>query len=108
MGEIKISLFHDWRKSVVESSKIELLKAEGRYSLLSIKKEEVFSDKSISEWEQELGELNFFRVHKSYLVNLKYIDQIGDMLVLKNGVKIPLARRRKKEFEEKYKEYIIR
>lgn len=101
-------MFHDWRKSVVESSEIELLKAEGRYSLLSIKKEDVFSDKSISEWEQELGELDFFRVHKSYLVNLKYIDKIGDMLVLKDGVEIPVARRRKKEFEEKYREYIMR
>ena len=101
-------MFHNWRKSVVENSKIELLKAEGRYSLLSIKKEEFFSDKSISEWEQELGELDFFRVHKSYIVNLEYIDQIGDILVLKNGVQIPVARRRKKEFEEKYKEYIMR
>lgn len=101
-------MFHNWRKSVVENSEIELLKAEGRYSLLRIKKEEFFSDKSISEWEQELGELDFFRVHKSYIVNLEYIEQIGDMLVLKNGVQIPVARRRKKEFEEKYKEYIMR
>lgn len=47
-------------------------------------------------------------MHKSYLVNLKYIDQIGDMLVLKDGMEIPVARRRKKEFEEKYREYIMR
>lgn len=101
-------MFNDWRKSIVESSDIELLKAEGRYSLLSIKKENIFSDKSISEWEQELGAVDFFRVHKSYLVNLKYIDKIGDMLVLKDGMEIPVARRRKKEFEEKYKEFIMR
>lgn len=47
---------------------------------------------SISAFEQRLSE-DFFRTHRSYLVNLKMIIRISRTSVtLKNGVEIPLAR----------------
>lgn len=49
--------------------------------------------------ERELQEKGFFRCHKSYLVNLKYVDVYNRQeLVLDNGERIVIARRRYEEF----------
>lgn len=105
---MQVSLFNDWRKNVVQSRKIELLIAEGRYTVVDVEGEEVLSDKSLGEWEQELESEGFVRIHKSYIVNLRYVAKVESTVVLKDGTSVPLARRRKKEFEERYKEYLMR
>lgn len=49
--------------------------------------------------ERELQGKGFFRCHKSYLVNLKYVDVYNRQeLVLDNGERIVIARRRYEEF----------
>ncbi len=68
----------------------------------------MFSDKSLGEWEQEIKNQDFERIHKSYIVNLRYVITIGNTVVPKNGISVPLARRLKKEFEARYKEYLMR
>ncbi len=43
----------------------------------------------------------FFRIHKSYLINLRYvykIDNNNNDIMLEDGTHLDLARRRKKEF----------
>lgn len=105
--QMQVSLFNDWRRNVVHSRKIEKLMAEGRYTVVDVEGEEVFSDKGLGEWEKELKDLDFVRIHKSYIVNLRYVIKIGNTIVLQDGTTVPLARRRKKEFEERYREYLM-
>lgn len=105
---MQVLLFNNWRKSVVQSTKIEMLKADGRYTVVDVGREEIFSDKSLSVWEQELDKKYFVRIHKSYIVNLRYVVKVGSTVVLKDGTAVPLARRRKKEFEIRYREFLVR
>lgn len=62
----------------------------------------VLSTNNIKKIEDLLTEKEFFRVHKSYIVNLKHIRKVlkadGGAVLLSNGIKIPIARRRKEEF----------
>lgn len=52
----------------------------------------------IQNLEQELTE-DFFRCHRSYIVNLKYVESYsGDLAYLPSGEKIPVATRRQKAF----------
>lgn len=47
---------------------------------------------SISALAQKLGE-DFFRAHRSYLINLKYVTRIGRKAVtLSDTTELPLAR----------------
>ena len=49
--------------------------------------------------ERELQGKGFFRCHKSYLVNLKYVDVYNSQeLVLDNGERIAIAKRRHEAF----------
>lgn len=53
----------------------------------------------ISILEEELREKGFFRCHKSYLVQLKYVKGYNRQeAVLDNGEKIPVSKRRYEEF----------
>ena len=53
----------------------------------------------MGELENRLQEKGFFRCHKSYLVNLKYVDGYNRQeVILENGEKIVIAKRRYEQF----------
>lgn len=60
----------------------------------------------MKEWEEKLKELGFFRVHHSYLINMAYVVKYTEtQATLYKEVKIPISRRKYKEFKNEYKEY---
>lgn len=62
----------------------------------------VMVSKTIKYFEEVLDSEKFFRVHRSNIINLKYIDKYvkgeGGFVVLKQGARIPVSRRRKESF----------
>lgn len=52
----------------------------------------------ITQLEASLAKLDFFRCHKSFLVNLGEIKSFGKDIIMSNGDIVPLSRRRKAEF----------
>lgn len=49
--------------------------------------------------EQQLTEQDFFRCHKSYLVNLRHIRRVlRDQLIMSNGETVPLSKHRRRAF----------
>lgn len=64
--------------------------------------------KTMAEVEEELEPHGFVRIHKRYLVNLRYIkkiSEIDDTVVIYNDVVLDLSRRNKTEVLEKYRQY---
>lgn len=58
------------------------------------------SSKNLAYFEDILIDKNFFRSHRSYLVNRYHINALKtDRFVLKNGVEIPISRRKRTEAE---------
>lgn len=56
---------------------------------------------SLKAVEKEIEKYGFLRIHKSYLVNQAYIEEIGRLEVrLKNGRRLAMGRDRKKKVEE--------
>ncbi|MCH5203891.1 MAG: response regulator transcription factor [Oscillospiraceae bacterium] len=62
---------------------------------------------SLSTLEKQLAGFDFVRVHKSYLVNLKYIYAIEKtQIVLDDKTTIPLSRYKAAEVKAKFKSYL--
>ena len=63
--------------------------------------EKIIVSKTLKEYEEMLTECGFYRVHKSYLINLVHIKrfdrQDGGYIVLTNDLKIPVASRKREE-----------
>ncbi len=61
---------------------------------------QVVVSKNIGEYDTMLQDLGFYRVHRSYLVNLEHIrfyHKNEDQLELDNGVRLPVAKSEKEE-----------
>ena len=61
----------------------------------------------LSEIEKDERLVNFIKPHKSYYVNLAYIDHIETTVILmKNGDKIPLSRNFKQSVTDKFVSFL--
>lgn len=62
---------------------------------------------SLKELENRFNAPQFFRIHKSYLVNLNFVKQFSrDTIQMSNNLNVTLARRRKTAFKQVWKNEI--
>lgn len=89
-----------------EIKDIIYLEADGNYTFIHFEnlKKVIVIDR-IGNFETLLEGFNFFRVHRSYLVNIghisRYIKGRGGIIVLSNGHEVPIAQRSKLDFLER-------
>lgn len=74
-------------------------KSEGSYTYVITDKKKILITKSLRDMESVLEPHDFLRTHKSFLVNLshiiKYIKVDGGYLIMSNGDKAAVSRRKK-------------
>ena len=86
---------------MVPPGSIVFCRAAGNYTHIFLSNgKELSLCKRLKEVESLLPEALFYRVHQTYLVNLRHVKmwlrENGDFLHLSNGEKAPVARLRKK------------
>lgn len=65
-----------------------------------------YCEESLLQWEKRMPEAVFFRCHSKYLVNLAHVTKFeNQVLILGNGEKIPVSRRRWKAFQLAYMKF---
>ncbi len=84
----------------VRLSEIVRLEAADNYTHFILKNaERITASKTIKSYEAVLKDFNFVRVHKRHIVNMNYIKTQargeGGYLILENGDKVDIARRKK-------------
>jgi two-component system, LytTR family, response regulator len=83
---------------------------DGNYTILHLNGGKVHVAKLLNDLELSLknSDCVFFRVHRSYLVNLDHIKEYKNhhirKLILSNNVEIPISTRKTKEFYSMMKE----
>lgn len=91
--------------AVLRLSDIIRLEGEGNYTtFVMVDGEKVIASKGIKEFEDLLPLETFYRVHQSHLLQVrhvrKYLKEDGGYALMRNGDKIPVARRKKDGFLE--------
>lgn len=56
---------------------------------------------TLNDFEQRLKYSGFIRIHKSFLVNFRYVETIGKSVILTGGKTLPLSRNRIDETKKK-------
>ncbi|MBC8485170.1 MAG: response regulator transcription factor [Bacteroidetes bacterium] len=77
--------------------------SDGNYTTFYMNSgEKVIVTKLIKEYEEMLSPLTFYRIHKSHIINFKYIKKYtrgdGGSVIMNDGTKIEVSRRRKEGF----------
>lgn len=89
--------------TIINPDDLMYVKSDGPYShfYFSDKRHLVIS-KTLKESEEFLPAIDFFRIHNSYLVNMKYVQKYirgeGGEVVMANADIIPVSRTRKQDF----------
>lgn len=87
----------------INLDEIMYLEAEGIYTKLIIhRKKSVITTLRMAELEDKLANKGFFRIHRSFIINLDFIKQYnrgeGGYVVMDNGQQLSVARNRKETF----------
>ena len=103
----KITINMDEKIYVLSLSDVDYIEANEKETLIFAKKKRYVSKIKISKWEEMLEGYNFYRCHRSYIVNLDKIVEIEQwfnsswIIKLKNySSTIPVSRNNIKELKE--------
>ncbi len=94
------------RAYMLEVSDIDWIEAADTYVIIHAGGKRHLLRERMKWFEEQLAPTEFFRVHRQAIVNLKRVREIrpGEsadfVLVLASGAKVPLSRRRRRDFEQ--------
>jgi two-component system, LytTR family, response regulator len=106
----KISVSHSKGVSIFNYSDILYFEANDDLTTIHlVDNQKLYLTKSLKEFQSALDK-SFFRIHKSYLINLAHIQgyslQEGGLAIMKNNVKLPISRRNMADFVETLKNFV--
>ena len=106
---VDVYLFNEGAQRRVLVDDILYVTRENRRTLMVTKDASFFTRESFDEWCEKLPALFFYPVHKSFFVNLHYVEKYSySELLLSDGTRIPVAPRRQADFHRYWFEYLRR
>lgn len=106
LGYAQVELKFGMSPCKVFQYQIDYLQSCGDYVKVYVGEKICESTRPLKSWKEELDRGLFIDCHKSYIVNLKSINRMEkDTLFLRNGVKIPISRRRRGEVLQAFMEF---
>lgn len=91
----------------IDSDKIIYCESDSNYTIVFLTSgEKVIASKTLKDVEEILEGPDFFRIHASYLINMKHITKFtrgdGGYVVMSNNQHITVSRKKKDEFFEMF------
>ncbi len=91
----------------VKENSIIYAQAENVYTKIFTQNNTYVFRNTLSKFEEELKSSFFFRVHRSYIVNLGYIESFSKTdILLTTQEKVPISKKRYKPFREDFFEFV--
>ncbi len=91
----------------VTLAEIMYMESNGRYTTVRTNSLSFTSTKSLSAFQAEINSFRFFRTHRTFFVNMKYIAEVdGHILILTNGEKVEISRRNLSTFNKCYMNFL--
>ncbi len=102
-----ISVVVEGEMKTIAGQDITYLEGDGKYCFIHTEKQTYHSSKTLTAIHKLLPQYSFFRVHKSFVVNLFCISTIKDNLVILNsGEQLPISRTRLAGFKKAYRDFL--
>lgn len=97
------------RQTILYVNDILYLEAQNKNVKIVLREQSLYDKNGINFYTQCLVSDDFYRVHRSYLINFNYITFIEKLNVqMANGDLIPISRLRKKLFDEAFQSFVKR
>ncbi|KPM31926.1 Two component transcriptional regulator, LytTR family [Croceitalea dokdonensis DOKDO 023] len=88
---------HEYRK--IKVNDINYIQSDTDYTFIFTGNTKHLSAERLKYWEDTLAKQSFFRIHKSYLINITKISRfLGNRVYLEDGTELPIGRSYKEAF----------
>jgi two-component system LytT family response regulator len=109
---VKIALPHVGGISFINLEDISYLQADSNYTILHrVNMQKLVVSKTLKEFEDILQDKGFMRVHKSNIVNLRYVKEYstleGGIIRMNDGGEVAISRRMQDEFLKRMGDYSV-
>ena len=95
------------RDLYVDADAVMYIEADRKYTIVRTTEGAYKSSRRISKYEAEINNPHFYRTHRSYIVNMKYITEIEKKTItLTNGEKIVISPKNYDAFLGSYMSYL--
>ena len=85
----------------IDTKKVAYLKADNDYVVMHlIDEDDIRVRMTLKEVEDLIEEDYFYRVHRSFLVNLNYVSHIKSNIILLKDAEIPISRAKRNDLIE--------
>ena len=108
LGSESVSLYANRIVHNVHQSEIQYVVTYDSYCEYKVKNRTLRSESSLRELEGQLDKRLFFRVHRKYIINMAQVQSYRDGVVQMKDIEVPVARRKKKEFEQAFMEFDLK
>jgi len=90
----------DKRLIHIDLSEVYYLESYGNYVKVWLENDFHLAARTLSSFEEQLYNTSFLRIHKSFIINRKYIDYLeGNTLVMKNKKALPIGKNYRTEIK---------
>ena len=108
LNERTCTVFKEGIPYEIPLKEILYLEANNSHSLIMTTHDDFRGEQSLTTWEKELDNRDFFRCHKAFIVNMAKINNISDSCItMEDGEIIPLSRRMRSSFQKAYMKFDI-
>lgn len=105
-----ISLNYNYNKSLVVVKNIIYLEVKKHVLYVYTKNGTLYDNRSLKDFLNELNNSDFVQIHKSFAINFNYLISYSAStgITLIDDINLNIGRSHKENFEEKYKEFLIK
>jgi two-component system LytT family response regulator len=106
----KITVAEQFGFQLINTSDIIYLEADSNYTILHLSGlKKIVASKTMGDFEKILEQPDFFRIHKSIIININYLKAYssyqGNFVELIDGTSLSISRRRLNDFREAIKHF---
>ena len=103
----KLTIRIDDEFNILNTEDIYYMEAARKYTYIYLKDDCIKCRRTITSFENELSDYGFFRIHRSYLVNINKVKKFDSRIcILEKGEKIFISQKKYDEFCQLYLESI--
>jgi len=111
-GNEKISINTADKIIFVSISEIIYCEASGAYANIYLNNgKNIFTSRTLGDFELKLSNQNFFRIHHSLLINLNRVKEFqryeGAYVLMENNIKLAVSQRKRKDFLEAIGKFLV-
>lgn len=99
-----------WKRNVckVQQRDIHYIQALDSYSEFITGSQVFRKEVSLNDLEECLDDRMFCRIHKKYIINLRWVEAFKEGIIYIDDKTLIVSRRKKKEVEKKYIDYDLK